>query len=189
MKRLLVMLSLAAAVVLAGCSKLADEIDPSAKNETGMVKSQSPVPINGTVAGDLTTGGAAVCTAPWMPKYFDGEGNLTHLGNSDGMFDYCIQVTSMSPTADINGYLEGTGMLVAANGDELWGYFSATFKFGGWTQYGPTTNTITCTSGVFYGGTGRFENAVGNFTGIGFVSDLTVYPQPTTFSIEGTVQY
>lgn len=192
MKKLTFIMATVIVVIIAGCSKTADETIPITKQDDAMIKSRVPVPFSGSAVGFLYNGGTQNCdiTAipPWFPKYCQANGNFTHCGKSDVRFDYCIQVISMDPNAPFNGYIDGTGKIVSADGDEIWAVSSGTFKFGGWTQSGPTTNHIT-TTGEFTGGTGRFENASGSFNGIGEVYDLTVYPQPTELWIDGTIQY
>lgn len=74
----------------------------------------------------------------------DGKGNATHLGL------FTVILTSCTNFSNIYNL---SGVQTAANGDELY-FYSTSFGMdekGNWTDY------------IYDGGTGRFENATGEF--------------------------
>jgi len=82
--------------------------------------------------------------------YVYGNGNATHLGKTALWQD---QKWIFGP---VNvGW--GTMILIAANGDELWAEFTNSHGFDTFPLF------IITGEGEFKGGTGRFENATGNF--------------------------
>ena len=97
--------------------------------------------VTNTTTVDLVTGAATSVE----------RGHLAHLGRITGTRDLTFSLSG------VNGFsFTGTGILVAANGDEL---FTSTVGSG---TFGPpiqttSTNTIT-------GGTGRFAGATGTYT-------------------------
>lgn len=133
-------------------------------------------PIKGTVSGpsvlDLSTGSFVQ----------DLKGTESHLGRVTAH-----QTGTLTPTGPNAFSVSGTGVLTAANGDELFTAFSGsgTADAAGNVQ-GHTAITIT-------GGTGRFAGASGAETGTfstppGSLSGTTL-TSTLTNSIKGTISY
>ncbi len=81
--------------------------------------------------------------------------------------------------------MNGSVVMIAANGDKL--YLSNVA--GAWWFTGPSSVEFSA-GGNVNGGTGRFENATGSFSGTGgqvfYVENI---PQETWFSWTGTMNY
>ena len=101
-------------------------------------------PISGTTTVDLAAGTATG----------EGTARLSHIGRSryrlDGTF------VSTSPTS---ASVSGTGSLVAANGDRLFGTYTGTL-----TEIVPLVSSHSSLVFTVTGGTGRFEHATGSLT-------------------------
>jgi len=105
-----------------------------------------------------------------------GEGTVTHLGLSTMFEEWCW-----------NGLADDLGTrtlkITAANGDELWG----THNFILWTSATTFEEVL-----VFDGGTGRFENATGEFNEsveITYADPNNPFYGTFTLSGEGTLKY
>jgi hypothetical protein len=90
----------------------------------------------------------------------DGRGNATHLGKFTVHYDIVLDLPTQTGT--------GTAIFVAANGDQLFTFNSATVSPTG----NPNENRLDETY-VVTGGTGRFEGASGQFDGIRLVNTMT----------------
>lgn len=150
MKNRILTLSVLAACLFActSDSMINDEVNLTSKTELKSKKNAVERPFKIRAAGtfiitpvfDEETCPALVLSAP-------GEGNATHMGRSILLEEWCW---SGAPT-DL-----GTRSLIitAANGDELWATPS-TILF--------TSDTTFEEVAIIEGGTGRFENATGEF--------------------------
>ena len=88
-----------------------------------------------------------------------GTGYASHLGKSGFVADATANLTTPPPFA-----IAGTAVFTAENGDKFYTRFTGTnTPTGTGTSRGDFIHTIT-------GGTGRFNNATGSFTGIALVN-------------------
>jgi hypothetical protein len=127
MKRLLFVLGVVFAVVLTNCSKPEDDMTLSSQDNTGIIKSNHPVPFKGSSEGLSVTqmpGGIIQLTSPFPPlvfvhKVYTGTGEVSHFGNSTVTMDFWYVTISLTPGAAANGYLlhHVSGEIIAANGD------------------------------------------------------------------------
>lgn len=104
-----------------------------------------------------------------------GTGDASHLGESMFVANATVNFSTAPPFA-----IAGTAVFTAANGDQFYTQFTGT----------STPTGIGTSRGDFYhtiiGGTGRFEDATGSFTGIAIVNAAS----PTnTVTFEGTINY
>ena len=107
------------------------------------------VPLRGTFEGWILT--QSPLEPPVVHIESGGTGHATHLGRSMWFFSHDLDLTTYT--------WEGFFIFTAANGDEL--YVDA---IGG---VGPTEDpdiVVSFGDGVITGGTGRFENATGEFS-------------------------
>ncbi|TRO66825.1 hypothetical protein [Christiangramia sabulilitoris] len=116
--------------------------------------------------GDGVTCPAIVLNAP-------GEGTATHLGFITMFEEWCFN-------GEGNNLGTRTLTLTAANGDELHG----THSYILWTS--PTSFEEVL---VFDGGTGRFENATGEFNESVVITFDTEFSGTFTMSGDGTLTY
>ncbi len=116
--------------------------------------------------GDGVSCSAIVLNAP-------GEGTVTHLGKSTLFEEWC-----WNGAADDLGTRSLT--IIAANGDELWGYHTS-------VQF--TSATSFQEELTFDGGTGRFENATGEFMEYVVTTPDSEFSGTFTMSGVGTLTY
>lgn len=104
-----------------------------------------------------------------------GTGQATHLGESSFIANATVNFSTLPPFA-----IAGTAVFTAANGDQFFTQFTGTSTPAGiGTSRGVINHTII-------GGTGRFEDATGNLTGIAIVNAAN----PTnTVSYDGNINY
>lgn len=112
----------------------------------------------------------------------DTTGIASHLGKTTGHFDGVVTVTGLNSFT-----VSGSSVMVAANGDKLFGTFSGTGTIdAAGNSQGPVVLTFT-------GGTGRFENASGSESGT--FSQVFTSTNGTTLtfafhaSLTGTISY
>lgn len=104
--------------------------------------------------GEYETTSQLLQPPPILRQRITGIGEATHLGESTQVAFVTVNLTTPPPF-----HLSGTATFTAANGDEFYTEFTGTnTPNGDGTATGIINHTIT-------GGTGRFENATGNFTG------------------------
>jgi hypothetical protein len=129
--------------------------------------------------------GTATVDASTVPFQATNEGTaqISHLGRTTYSSDYEI-VPGAPGTFSIAG---GTTEFVAANGDRLFADFTGSVQV---TDPGSTDGTLDF---VITGGTGRFEDASGSFTGtVSTVNTSVVGPivtQDQTTALRGTISY
>jgi hypothetical protein len=109
------------------------------------------------------------------------SGHLSHLGKVTGSANF--QFALVGP----NGFsFTGTGTTVAANGDTLFTTTSATNGNLGPPITSTSTNTIT-------GGTGRFADASGTYTGTAVSTSVSIIGSvetvTSTATLKGTISY
>lgn len=180
----LFLIALGSAVLFASCKKEDNCVKPGSTNTTAVenVAKKSGVPFTGSMTyqfvgenvpcdcGEFTAVGNLV-----------GTGNLSHLGNATSKIKPCAQ--PLIQNGAMIGQLIGIecGSFVAANGDEV---YCHTYPYNLYFTATAAVGTINCD---FVGGTGKFANATGSFTGT-----ITVpYGQgiATFTNINGTINY
>jgi hypothetical protein len=131
-------------------------------------KASSNVPIKGY----YKTTAQVFTPPPFLHQQITGQGQSSHLGKGSFVADAHINLTTAPPFA-----VSGTAVFKAANGDEFYTDFTgrATPPDGGVGMYVEIDHTIT-------GGTGRFSNATGSFSGY-------TLGTPGFFSYEGYINY
>ena len=125
--------------------------------------------------GSYTTNAQILSGPPMLQQRITGVGHSSHLGKSEFVANTTLNLTTPPPFS-----LGGTAVFTAANGDQIFTSFSgtATPNMQGQNEV-EMTHTIT-------GGTGRFENASGTFTGY----TVAVPGHSTGFiTNEGTISY
>jgi hypothetical protein len=101
-------------------------------------------------------------------------GEATHLGNSSETIS--VALTPVSPLCQTN---VGTGVLIAADGDQLF------VAASGMTCFDPSTRLVDLTvTQTIIGGTGRFAGASGTLTVSGTANPAT---GTLTYTLEGTL--
>ncbi len=186
-KQLSVLLSLFACMYFISCKKESVSIpesksisnatiansDVKASNSVSVVSkmNETKVPFKGT----YTTKAQVLQRPPFLRQRITGTGQATHLGQSTFVALSTVNLTTAPPFS-----LSGTAIFSAANGDEFYTTFSGTSTpIGGGRSNVVITHTIT-------GGTGRFENATGSFTGTTIANPAL----PTgSISYEGNISY
>lgn len=189
MKRLLYLFTAILAVLVFSCNKSEDDQFSSAQQ--GELKhSSTPIPFNGSFTGICSTV-AGDCGTGWIGRHFEGSGNVTHMGKTTCVLDYCFKPEYPTPGPGIDGIFNGPGVMTAANGDELHGYFVGTVTFI-WDGNTPIGSSIDADA-VLFGGTGRFEGAFGSIHGTGTMDfsngGVTGSNIPTTLEFTGTIHY
>jgi hypothetical protein len=125
--------------------------------------------------GSFTTTAQLLQPPPIRMERVTGTGEATHLGESTFVATVTVNLTTPPPFQ-----VTGTTVFTAANGDEFYTQFSGTSTpHGDGTATGVLHHAIT-------GGTGRFAEISGNFTGI-----VQVNPANPTNSVtyEGDIRY
>lgn len=137
-------------------------------------------PFFGTLAGEaefpLNDNCDGVTGAPWQTLTY-AAGKMSHMGRSEYLSAHCS-------TLDGSALVGGEATIVAANGDEIW------LAYTGKTIAGPPIITIIAEH-IIIGGTGRFENATGVFTGYVFVTfmGMEAPSMPVEFVFAGMITY
>lgn len=104
-----------------------------------------------------------------------GTGHATHLGESRFVANATVNLTTPPPFA-----IAGTAVFTASNGDQFYTAFTGTSTpTGPGTSRGILNHRIT-------GGTGRFEDATGAFTGIALVNAASPV---NSVRFEGSINY
>jgi hypothetical protein len=137
------------------------------------IASRSPnaLPFHGT----FETVSTVIAPPPMLQQEISGSGQAPHLGQSTFTASSSVNMTGAPPFA-----LNGTAVFVAANGDELWACFTGTV-----TPNGQGANDVAIDYTVT-GGTGRFDDASGSFTG----STVAVPGlQDGELTLDGTISY
>jgi hypothetical protein len=153
---------------------LALAIAATAAAPDGQEKKTVPRDISGVMDGRFTFAGPSA--GPWTTTG-DTAGTLSHLGLSE-----MYTTHTASPDGTISG---GTFEIVAANGDEIRGTYTAS---GTWISDTQVLGTATLLIGE---GTGRFARATGtiNAAFLETFDDPTFYSAKVTWTLEGTVRY
>lgn len=144
-----------------------------------------PRPLMGSMSGEATydwESGAClpVTGAPWRTINYM-VGHVTHLGWTEYYSHHCADPVTFALEA-------GEATMVAANGDEIWFTYTAELI----TPFTPPPVTVVyAVENVVVGGTGRFENASGEFLSLVAVTieDLADPSTPLTQEIAGSMTY
>ena len=137
---------------LLSCKKESATIPENGMDEASLKMSQATktVPIKGTYA----TVTEILSSPPLLQLRITGIGQSSHLG--EGKF---VALSTLNLTTPPPFHLGGTATFYAANGDVFYTEFN-----GLSTPNEDGTSTVIMTHKIT-GGTGRFENASGTFTG------------------------
>ena len=142
-------------------------------------------PFKGSMSGEATFDWASgaclgVTGAPWQ-TFGHMVGDLSHLGESEWFVSHCS-------TLDGTQLVNGEGVLVSANGDEIWMTYTAELV----SPYTPPPVVLLYAQrNVVVGGTGRFEGASGEFMSMIAVTieSLTTELAPAEAQFAGTLTY
>lgn len=133
------------------CDKSLTKEDDQLMISSSVKKNNKEVPIKGT----YTTSAKILVGPPIMQQEITGYGESSHLGRSMFIAYPTIYFTTPPPFNN-----SGTSVFKAANGDEFYTTFTGTV-----TPNSQGSNTVVMYH-IINGGTGRFHQATGNFTGI-----------------------
>lgn len=129
------------------------------------------VPFKGT----YTTTLEVLTGPPMLLQRITGVGHATHLGASTFVALSTLNLTTAPPFN-----LSGTAIFTAANGDIFYTSFTGTA-----TPNPDGTRTVVMNHTIT-GGTGRFDDASGNFTGFSIVN---LSSPENTITYEGSISY
>jgi len=125
--------------------------------------------------GEYTTTVQVLSGPPQLRQRITGNGHATHLGESSFVANNTIYITPPPPFQ-----AAGTTVFVADNGDEFYTSFTGT------STPGPNGTSTVVVHHTITGGTGRFSDATGTFTG----NTIANPALPTgTITYEGTISY
>ncbi len=181
MNNKLLMVALAA-ILLASCSKNNDSLVSSVTvDESVAKKGPQSRPFSGSMSYTFAPNQNLPCDCgDYFPiGTFSGTGNLSHLGNSSSLIKPCV-----APIFQDGQYIgDHVGVecayFEAANGDRLDCYTHP------YDIYFTPVGAVGVATVDFVGGTGRFANASGSFTGT-----VTVGQTGATFTgLTGTIIY
>lgn len=129
----------------------------------------------GPIKGSYRTTSMILSGPPMLATQITGIGQSSHLGKGTFVANSVANLTTPPPFS-----LGGTAVFTSANGDEFYTSFVGTA-----TPVGSGANDIEMHHTIT-GGTGRFEDATGNFTGY-----TTAVPGHTEgyVSYEGNISY
>jgi hypothetical protein len=134
----------------------------------GAASAEHAVPFKGSYSGTFTVSFPVVSST--------ASGHETHLGKSTETI--AVTLTPDGPGCQTN---LGTGVLTAANGDQI--FFDAT----GTSCFNPTTGLVDLSgTQTITGGTGRFEGASGTLTVSGTGNPAT---GTISYTLEGSISY
>ena len=133
-----------------GCHQDSAPEDHLAPDSLITQRAAQPVPFH----GKYTTVSTVLAPPPMLQQEITGSGQAAHLGQSTFTASSTVNMAGAPPFA-----MSGTAEFEAANGDELWASFTGTV-----TPNGQGANDVVIAYTVT-GGTGRFADASGSFTG------------------------
>jgi hypothetical protein len=168
-------------ILLSACNKSSETgITPVKQNPAF----RSNAPFSGTMSYQLNTSLDLPCNCGIYAPVgtFSGAGTFSHLGASTSNIKPCAELLIVN--GNPVGFYVGMecGSFVAANGDELWCTIPAYNLY--FTNTGMASGTIVAN---FAGGTGRFTNATGSFTGT--ITNNPVLNTATLTGVTGTINY
>jgi hypothetical protein len=181
-----VLLAVVALLIIASCRKANNIMgtEDGSNVPTNSANKSHAVPFKGTMTYMLnnTLNLPCNCGTSFAVGDFDGSGNVTHMGLLKSKNKTCASPIMVGPTQIGNHITVQCGSFIAANGDEIYVNISPyDLLFG-------NTSAVGSLSAEFTGGTGRFVNATGSFTGT-----ITLnYATPniiTLTNINGSIDY
>jgi hypothetical protein len=179
MKKVILVLALfAIAFAFSGCS----DSSITGLEQPNQVTDKSPVPFKGKWEGMTYMTGV-------FTRLIECQGNCTHLGLFDAVVTYDVTYTDPEHPEYGGGIQNGVATMTAANGDKLY-LENLTGTWGFISNVNPMVG-FSCTCDI-NGGTGRFLNATGSFTGEGiqnFYPLNPLQPQEVWFNWNGTINY
>ena len=137
--------------------------------------------MSGEAISDYDSGACLGLTgAPWE-TISHMAGTLTHLGWAEYHSSHCMNPLTF-------GLEYGEARLVAANGDEIWLTYTAEL-ISDFTP--PPVVFVYAVDNVVIGGTGRFENASGQFLSLVFVTieDFSALSVPVDQEFTGNITF
>ena len=183
-KLLIIVMMMAVAMSCRKGSGSALQATGSESAPTNLANKNTGRPFKGSMIFQLSTTLNLPCNCGTLATVgsFTGQGNITHMGLLQSQYKTCASPI-MAGTMQIGNHIVITcGKFIAANGDEI-NVNIAPYDL----MFGNTAASGVLTA-EFNGGTGRFVNATGSFTGI-----ITVnYAQPNTAvlsNIDGSIDY
>ena len=173
-KQLLLFSSILVTAVLVSCQKeLSSKKDNSA--EIATTSSDAKVAKAVPFKGEYTTTVQTLSGPPQLRQRITGIGHATHLGESSFVANNTVYITPPPPFL-----AAGTTIFVAGNGDEFYTSFTGT------STPGPNGTSTVVINHTITGGTGRFSDAAGTFTG----NTIANPALPTgTITYDGTISY
>jgi len=145
----------------------------------------TPRPFMGSMSGeavaDYDSGACLDLTGAPHETISHMAGTLTHLGWAEYHSSHCLNPLTF-------GLEYGEATLVAANGDEIWLSYSADL-ISPFTP--PPVVLVYAVDNVVVGGTGRFENASGEFLSLVFITveDLAALSVPVGQEFTGNITF
>jgi hypothetical protein len=137
--------------------------------------------MSGEAIADYDSGACVSVTgAPWQ-TISSMTGNLTLFGRTEYYSTHCADPFTLA-------LVDGEATLVTANGDEVWLTYTADLI----TPFTPPPVVLVYSvHNVVVGGTGRFENASGEFVSLVFVTieDLAAPSTPLGQEIFGSITF
>lgn len=182
MKKIIIFMGLFL-MVSTGCEKdemlieSANDVTTDIIGTTSKAKKTKFVPLKGHTIeiADINAPPILCLGAPFPSRFLDIGGQITHLGNVEGgyiEFSNCrLEFIDEDPFL----FADAIGEFLAANGDTL------SYEGAIWTS--PTDPAQISAYMNITGGTGRWENAMGNFTGLAQPYE----DSKTLFTISGKV--
>lgn len=191
MKKNYLLLLFFGALLLCACQK--ENIEPLVEDQAQLEESalkgakKHAVPFKGEFIQHQLT-------EDWSGAPFDyhltmeGEGTASHLGKTtiliDQHWNFTLPPPTYEPDAEAVGY--GTSVLISANGDELYTTFESYNKVEIMGPDNKPVYIIVWGTGAFNEGTGRFADAIGEFT---FSGDFVVADAQGKMVYKGTIKY
>jgi hypothetical protein len=172
-KQLFLFSGILISAVLLSCQKeLSSKQDVAEMATTASnVKSGKAVPFKGKYATTVQV----LSGPPQLRQRITGIGLATHLGESSFVANNTVYITPPPPFQ-----AAGTTIFVADNGDEFYTSFTGT------STPGPNGTSMVVVNHTITGGTGRFSDATGTFTG----NTIANPALPTgTITYNGTISY
>lgn len=169
-------------VLFASCKKEDNCVKPANTTAVENVAKKSAVPFKGSMTYAFVEENVPCDCGEFSPVgNLHGTGDLTHLGSATSKIKPCAKMLIQNGTPIGQTIGIECGSFVAANGDEV---YCHTYPYNLYFTATAAVGTINCD---FVGGTGKFANATGSFTGT-----VTVpYGQgiATFTNINGTINY
>lgn len=172
-----------AALFLASCSKESNTTTSAISTDQASLAKQGPQarPFTGSMTYNFAPNENLPCDCgDFFPiGTFSGTGNLSHLGKTTSLIKPCVGPLLQDGNLIGNHVGVECAYFVAANGDSLYCY---TYPYD---LYFTPVGGVGVATVDFVGGTGRFKNATGTFTGT-----VTVGQSTATFTnLNGTITY